>query len=314
MLEEEDGIVVADRGLDQALGVVGRGRLDDLQAGRVGEVGLGVLRVERPAVHAAAGRAADDERHADAGAVARLGGEVRDHVEGARDEVDELHLGHGPHPHHRGPDRGADDGGLGDRRVDDALLAELGDEAVGHLEGAAVDADVLAEQEDALVPLPSPRGGPRGWRRRRSSGPWPGRGRLRRGAGRRSWRLAPAQAASGSDRRLDLDPGRRVHALERDLGLRQGTLLGVLDLAVDFLGDGLVDRGELVGRGGARTRRACARSARSGPSRATPRALPSGRTPGRRARRAPSSGTSRPRRGSGRSPERARSTARRAAS
>ena len=171
VLEEEHGVVVADRGLDQALRVVGRRRLHDLESRRVREVRLRVLGVERAAVHAAAGGAADDERHADARAVARLGGEVRDHVEGAGDEVDELHLGDRPHAHHRRADGRADDRRLGDRRVDDALLAELGDEAVGHLEGAAVDADVLAEQEDARVARPSPRGCPRGSRRRRSSGP-----------------------------------------------------------------------------------------------------------------------------------------------
>ena len=153
MLEVEHRVVVADRGLDQALRVVRRRRLDDLQARRVGEVGLRVLRVEGAAVHAAAGRAADDERDADAGAVARLRGEVRDHVEGAGDEVDELHLRDRAQAHHRRPDRRADDRGLGDRRVDDALLAELAEQAVGHLEGAAVDADVLAQEEDALVAL-----------------------------------------------------------------------------------------------------------------------------------------------------------------
>ena len=38
---------------------------------------------------------------------------------------------------------------LGDRRVDHALRPEVVDEAFGHLERAAVDADVLADAEDA---------------------------------------------------------------------------------------------------------------------------------------------------------------------
>ena len=41
--------------------------------------------------------------------------------------------------------------GFGDRRVDDALLAELLDEAGEHLEGGARLGDVLAEDDDARV-------------------------------------------------------------------------------------------------------------------------------------------------------------------
>src|SRR5262249_9436983 len=55
------------------------------------------------------------------------------------------------HPHHRGADGGPDDRRLRDRRVDDAFLAELADEAVRDLERSAVDADILADQEDARV-------------------------------------------------------------------------------------------------------------------------------------------------------------------
>ena len=43
--------------------------------------------------------------------------------------------------------------GLADRRVDDPLGAEPVEQPVGHLEGAAVRADVLAEAEDARVAL-----------------------------------------------------------------------------------------------------------------------------------------------------------------
>src|SRR5690606_24786123 len=42
---------------------------------------------------------------------------------------------------------------LADRRVDDALRSEVVEEAVRHLERAAVHADVLADHEDALVAL-----------------------------------------------------------------------------------------------------------------------------------------------------------------
>ena len=42
---------------------------------------------------------------------------------------------------------------LGDRRVHHPLGAEALDQVAGHLEGAAIDADVLAHQEDAFVGL-----------------------------------------------------------------------------------------------------------------------------------------------------------------
>src|SRR6185437_9520134 len=55
------------------------------------------------------------------------------------------------HAHQRRAGAGAGDGRLGQRRVDHAPLAELLLEALGDLEGAAVDADVLADHEDPVV-------------------------------------------------------------------------------------------------------------------------------------------------------------------
>ncbi len=66
----------------------------------------------------------------------------------------------GPQPGHRGADARADDRVLRDRRVAHALLAELLEQALRHLERALEDADVLAHDEDALVGAPSPRGAP----------------------------------------------------------------------------------------------------------------------------------------------------------
>ena len=151
VLEVEHRVRVADRLDQEALGVLGRGRADQLQAGDVRERALGVLRVERAAGEAAAGGAADDERQRGAGAVVLLGGHRHEVVPRARDEVGELHLGDGPQAHQRGAGAGADDGGLGQRRVEHAPRPELGLEALGDLEGAAVDADVLADHEHALV-------------------------------------------------------------------------------------------------------------------------------------------------------------------
>ena len=81
----------------------------------------------------------------------RLRRDGHDLVERARDEVGELELDDRPLAHPGGPDRGADEALLGDRRVDHALVAELLQEALRDAERAAEVADVLAEQEDALV-------------------------------------------------------------------------------------------------------------------------------------------------------------------
>ena len=49
----------------------------------------------------------------------------------------------------RHADGGADDAALGERRVDDAVVAELVPQALRHAEDAADLADVLAEHDDA---------------------------------------------------------------------------------------------------------------------------------------------------------------------
>ena len=109
MLEEEHAVVVADRRLHQPLRVGGRRRIDDLEARRVDEGRFGILRVERTAAHVAAARPAHHHRTRQERAVARRGDVVREHVVGAGDEVDELHLAHRPHAHVRRAGRRADD-------------------------------------------------------------------------------------------------------------------------------------------------------------------------------------------------------------
>src|SRR6266545_2784727 len=107
--------------------------------------------MERPAAEAAAGRAADHDRHRGAGAPALLGGDRDELIPRTGDEVRELHLRHRPHAHDRGAGAAADDRRLRERRVDHPPRAEFLLEAERHLERAAVDPDVLADQEDALV-------------------------------------------------------------------------------------------------------------------------------------------------------------------
>ena len=99
----------------------------------------------------AAGREPERDRHRDARAPVLLGGDRHQVIPGAGDEVRELHLRDRTQPHHRRARRAAHDRRLGERRVDDAPRTELLLEALGDLEGPAVDPDVLADQEHAPV-------------------------------------------------------------------------------------------------------------------------------------------------------------------
>ena len=64
--------------------------------------------MERPTAHTTAARTAHDDRAPRTVTVSAGCGKVREHVEAARDEVDELHLGNWPHPHVGRADCGAD--------------------------------------------------------------------------------------------------------------------------------------------------------------------------------------------------------------
>ena len=154
-LEEDDRVVGRDRLLDHAVAVRRVARRHDAQPGRVGEVGLGRLGVVLDRADAAAEGDADGERHGDPAlvAVAQLGHLRDDLVEGGIDEAVELDLAHGPVTAHGQPDRGADDAGLGQRRVDDAAVTEVVLQSLGDAEHAAELADVLPHEDDLGVAL-----------------------------------------------------------------------------------------------------------------------------------------------------------------
>ena len=153
VLEVNHRVVVADRRLDQALGVIGRRWLHHLEARRVHVGHFDVLRMERAAVDVAAGGSADDQGDGLAPAVAALGREVRDLVEAAGHEICELHLEHRAQSVDSGTRARADDARLGEWRVHHAQLAKAFQHALGDLEGTAVDRDVLAHHEDRVVPF-----------------------------------------------------------------------------------------------------------------------------------------------------------------
>src|SRR5216683_485738 len=153
VLEIDDRVLVPDGGLDQPLRVPRGGGVHDLQARRMKERRLRVLRMERAAPHVATAGPPHHNRGRETGAVARGGDVVREHVVGAGDEIDELHLRHWAHAHVSRPGGGADDRRLRDRRIDDAGVAELLGEALGDLERTAVRPDVFPQNEDGGIAL-----------------------------------------------------------------------------------------------------------------------------------------------------------------
>ena len=115
--------------------------------------GFDGLRVVKGAVDATAPGHADHQRHAEVAVrpVTHASGLGDDLVEGRMDEVGELDLRNGEHAVERHADRDADDAGLGERRVDHPLLAELVEESQGDAEDAAARPDVLAQDDDPIV-------------------------------------------------------------------------------------------------------------------------------------------------------------------
>ena len=119
------------------------------------EVRLGRLGVVLDRADAAAERDPDDDRqpHVALGAVVHLRHLGDDLVVRREDEPVELDLADRPVAADGQADRGADDAGLGQRGVDDPVLAEVLLQAVGDPEDAAELADVLAHDDDLGVVL-----------------------------------------------------------------------------------------------------------------------------------------------------------------
>ena len=153
VLEEHHGVGIAHRRFQQPLGVLGGARDDHLETGHVGVEGLHRLRVVEPAVDPTTEGRPDHERAGPGAvrAVAHARGLADDLVEGGVDEVGELDLGDGYQAVERRAYRDADDGRLGERGVEYASLAIPGVQALGGQKDAALLADVLAENPDAVV-------------------------------------------------------------------------------------------------------------------------------------------------------------------
>src|SRR6266478_6973146 len=114
---------------------------------------LRILRMIRPAVDSPTRRRADHHWHANTPAKTILRRKIHDLIVGTGNEIGKLHLDDRTQARHRRANRRANDGTLAHWRVDHAALAELLKHARGYFERAAVNTDILAQQEDVFVAL-----------------------------------------------------------------------------------------------------------------------------------------------------------------
>ena len=121
----------------------------------MGQHRLGALRVMLGRADAGAARRAQHHRAAQPplGAVAQARGVVHQLIDARIDEAHELDLAHGLEALRRHADAQAADQQLGERRIDHPLGAEALLQADGGAKDAAVDADILAEHDDARILL-----------------------------------------------------------------------------------------------------------------------------------------------------------------
>src|SRR4051812_19323801 len=158
-LEEHHRIRIGDRREQQAVSLCGRGGIDDADAGDVGEHRLGALGVVLGRMDARAAGRAQHHRATQPSLrpMPQASGVVQDLVDRRIGEARELDFGHRPQALGGHADRHAGDQPLGERRVGDALGTEALLQPGGGAEYAAVDADVLAQHDDAIVVLHGPR-------------------------------------------------------------------------------------------------------------------------------------------------------------
>ena len=126
VLKDQYRVIIADRLLHQALGIICRGRADYFQAGAVDEIALQRLGVLCAAVGRAAGCTHDHGyMHRTAGHIAHLGSLIYQLIHHAEQEVAILQIGYRAHAVHGGAYTDAGDQDLGDGRIDAADLADI---------------------------------------------------------------------------------------------------------------------------------------------------------------------------------------------
>ena len=155
MFKKNDGIVVADRGHEQGLGVGRRGGINDFESGRMRKDRLQTMAVLGAQLVPAAARHADRHRQGclPAEHVAHHGKMVEDLVHRDIGEVDGHQFRHWPQLAEGRAGGETDDGRFGDGRVEDALRPELLEQTARHLERALIFGHILPKDHDGFVAL-----------------------------------------------------------------------------------------------------------------------------------------------------------------
>src|SRR6059036_64689 len=153
-LDEDDGVLVPDRALDEPLGVMRRCGRHHFQARHVAEPRFQTLRMLGPQLVRRRARAPDHDGDAElsSGHVADLRRVVDDLIHRQEGKVERHHLDDRAESRHGRPDGQAGEAQLGDRRVHDATRTKFFQEPLADLEGALVIGHILPYQEDSVVP------------------------------------------------------------------------------------------------------------------------------------------------------------------
>ncbi len=153
MLDEHHRVGQRHAVAQQMVGVLRRRRHGEPQPGSVHDPGFEALRMLGSGRAPGPALRAQDHRHADLPPehVADLGGLVGHLVHGEAEEVDIHEFRDRSQPRHGSADGGADDSRLADRRVEQAFGAELVDQVLGDPVGAAIEPDLLADDDDGRV-------------------------------------------------------------------------------------------------------------------------------------------------------------------
>ena len=153
MLNKHDWVVITDGGFQQAFRIVGRSRHDNEEAGDMHKPCLQTLRMLRRRGTSGTALRPNHQRHIELSPnhIANLGYLIDNLIHADGSEVNIHQFGDRTHAGNGSTEGSADDGGFGDRRVADASLAELLEEAIRHLVGTPVFGDILAHQKDCFV-------------------------------------------------------------------------------------------------------------------------------------------------------------------
>src|SRR5678815_3817260 len=106
---------------------------------------------DRPRTHARSAWTTKHGRDPSAPAIATLSCIICQQVKSRRNEIDELKLGNGFHPHQSCAACRTDYRAFGDRSVNNSLLAVLVDKAIGNFESSTISANIFANDKDCWV-------------------------------------------------------------------------------------------------------------------------------------------------------------------